>query len=124
MVIGLWVEKPIAQLIDTTVLHHEQTATAQIAHHLDEVGRPHHTQMPMLLWTFVAIGREADPTAVALEALLSEEETGAAATEDDLDHLLVHTRLEEMHIINRLQGHVDTRDLQSTAQGDQDLLYL
>ena len=120
MVIGLWEEKPIARLSDMVVLHHEQIATAQIAHHLDAVVLPHHTPIPMLLQTFAVRGPVVDHTDVALAALLSEVETAAAVTEDDLDHLLVYTRLEEMHTTDHLREHVDIRDLQSMGQGVQD----
>ena len=104
--IGLWVEKPIDPPSEMAVLLYEQPTTAQSARLLAEVARLQHTSIHTLLQMHVVTDPEAAQTDVAREALDSEEET-EAATEDDLDHLNVPSRLEEMHMQDHLRGHVD-----------------
>lgn len=124
MAIGLWAEKPTDQLSKMVVLHHDQTAIVWIVRLLDEAVHPHRTLTLMLLRTIEVIDPGAAQIDVAREALLLEEETEAVATEGELDHLLAHTRLEEMHIQDRHRGHVDIRDLPSMVQDAEGHLYL
>ncbi len=124
MAIGPWVEKHTDRLREMVVLLHEQTTIAQIAHLLDEVVHLHHTPIPMLLQTIEVTDPGVAQIDVAREALHLEEETVAVATEGVLDHLPAHIRLEEMHMQDRLRGHVDTRDLPSMVQDEEGRLYL
>lgn len=78
--------------------------------------------IPTLLQTFELTGRGADQIDVVLGVLPLEAGTGAAATEDDPDHPIVHSRLGEILMLDHLSGYAD--NLLLMGQGEKGHLCL